>query len=316
MSVSRVLRYLAPNLITLSSMIFGLVSLWSASKGPAGAPLAAWMIIYAVLTDRIDGLVARALKATSELGMQLDSFADFLNFGVAPAYLVLSYLSSRPDLPFHAGGTAHTLLFIACGAYMLCAVFRLARYNVLSDDQVPTKIFFGFPTTLTGGLIAIWMLLLLKYDPTTPPFGGAKLFGDSLETPLAVWKYFPIALVVGGYLMASRLPMPKVGMTKNKLISVVLLTLVVSGYICGFAMHYPEICFGMPTIWSLMFLIWGQASAKARAMYPPPLFPKRNDDRKLERPQEDLEDIVLDEASQSQPTIGTAPNLPQAPEKK
>lgn len=317
MSVSRVLRYLAPNLITLSSMIFGLVSLWSAQHGPAGAPLAAWMIIYAVLTDRIDGLVARALKATSELGMQLDSFADFLNFGVAPAYLVLSYLSSRPDLPFHGGGTAHTLLFIACGAYMLCAVFRLARYNVLADDDIPTKIFFGFPTTLTGGLIAIWMLLLLKYDPTTPPFGGAKLFGDSLETPLNVWRYFPIALVVGGYLMASRLPMPKVGMTKNKLVSVVLLTLVVSGYICGFAMRYPEICFGMPTIWSIMFLVWGQASAKARAMYPPPLFPKRNDDRKLERPQEDLEDIVLDEASQSSPVIGNAPAAtPAADEKK
>jgi CDP-diacylglycerol--serine O-phosphatidyltransferase len=302
-SVTRVLRYLAPNLITLSSMIFGLVSLWSAAKGPAGAPLAAWMIIYAVLTDRIDGLVARSLKATSELGMQLDSFADFLNFGIAPAFLVLSYLSARPDLPFHAGGTEHTLLFVACGAYMLCAVFRLARYNVLSDDQVPTKIFFGFPTTLTGGLVAIWMLLLLKYDPTMHAFGGAKLFGDAFQTPPSVWKYFPIALVVGGYLMASRLPMPKVGMTKNKLVSVILLVLLGTGYICGFAMVYPEICFGMPTIWSIMFLVWGQASAKARAMYPPPLFPKRTDDRKLERPQEDLEDIVLDEARSSSPAM-------------
>jgi CDP-diacylglycerol--serine O-phosphatidyltransferase len=300
--IPRFIRYLAPNLITLSSMIFGLVSLWSASHGPAGAPLAAWLIIYAVLTDRLDGLTARALRATSELGMQLDSFADFLNFGIAPAYLTLSYLSSRPDLPYQ-DGTAHTLLFVACGAYMLCAVFRLARYNVLSDDQIPTKIFFGFPTTLTGGLIAIWMLVLLKYDPTTPAFGGAKLFGDSLETPLGVWKYFPIALVVGGYLMASRLPMPKVGMTKNKLVSAFLLILLVAGYICGFAMKFPEICFGMPTIWSLMFLIWGQASAKARAMYPPPLFPKRNDNRELVRPQEDIQDIVLDEANQSSPAL-------------
>src|SRR4051812_1624537 len=96
--MTRVLRYLAPNLITLSSMIFGLVSLWSAHNG--NFALAAWLIIYAVLCDRIDGLVARALKATSELGMQLDSFADFLNFGVAPAYLVLTYLSWRRDLPF------------------------------------------------------------------------------------------------------------------------------------------------------------------------------------------------------------------------
>jgi CDP-diacylglycerol---serine O-phosphatidyltransferase len=296
--VSRFFRYLAPNLITLSSMIFGLVSLWSSHNGDT--PLAAWMIIYAVLTDRLDGLTARALKATSELGMQLDSFADALNFTVAPAYMVLCYLESRLDLPYHDGGTAHYLLFSAAGAYMLCGIFRLARYNILADDQVPTKIFFGFPTTLTGGLIAIWMLVLLKYDTlqmSIDPFGGARLFGNHFATPLWVWKYAPIALVVGGYLMASRLPMPKVGMAKNKLVGYPILALVAIGYVCGFAMHYPEICFLMPTIWSLAFLIWGQASATARAMYPPPLFPKKNDDRLLERPQADIEDIVFDEAN-------------------
>jgi len=294
---ARFFRYLAPNLITLSSMIFGLVSLWAAAHhDPA---FAAWMIIYAVLTDRLDGLVARAVKGTSELGMQLDSFADALNFGIAPAYLVLTYLSSRPDLPF-ADGTGKTLLFIACGGYMLCAVFRLARYNILTDDQVPTKIFFGFPTTLAGGMLAIWMLVFLKYDPYITSygghFGGAKVFGDSLETPVAVWKYFPIAVAVLGYLMASRLPIPKVGMTRNKAVSVILLTLVAAGYVCGFAMRYPELLFWMPTVWCVVFLIWGQASAKARAMYPPPLFPKKEPDRPLMRPQADIEDIVLDEA--------------------
>jgi CDP-diacylglycerol--serine O-phosphatidyltransferase len=296
--IPRSIRYLAPNLITLSSMIFGLVSLWASHMGGEYTPLAAWMIIYAVLTDRLDGLTARAMKATSELGMQLDSFADFLNFGVAPAYLVLTYVGQRVEY-FHAG-TGHFLLFAACGAYMLCAVFRLARYNVLTDDQVPTKIFFGFPTTLTGGLIAIWFLCLLKYDPAAPSFGGAKLLGDAFQTPVAVWKYFPIAMVVGGYLMASRLPMPKVGMTKNKAVSVVLLIFLVGGYIGGFAMMYPELLFWMPTVWCIVFLIWGQASASARAMYPPPLFPSNAPDRKLERPQEDLEDIVLDESRASQ----------------
>jgi CDP-diacylglycerol--serine O-phosphatidyltransferase len=297
MASARFLRYLAPNLITLSSMIFGLVSLWSSHKG--NVSLAAWLIIYAVLTDRLDGLVARAVKGTSELGMQLDSFADFLNFGVAPAYLVLTYLSSRPDLPyFDRTSTAHTLLFVACGGYMLCAVFRLARYNVLTDDQIPTKMFFGFPTTLAGGLLAVWVLLFLKYDPdTSSAFSDAKLFGDSFKTPPEVWTYFPIAVAVLGYLMASRLPMPKVGMTKSKLVSAFLLTLIIIGYTCGFTMMYPEVIFWMPTVWSVMFLIWGQASANARAMYPPPLFPKKQPpDRTLERPQEDLIDIVLDEA--------------------
>ena len=296
MASARFLRYLAPNLITLSSMIFGLVSLWAAAHNDPA--LAAWMIIYAVLTDRLDGLVARAVKGTSELGMQLDSFADFLNFGVAPAYLVLKFLNAYPGLPFAEGGY-HTALWIVCGGYMLCAVFRLARYNILTDDQVATKMFFGFPTTLSGGLIAIWMLLLMKYDPRIGElahFGGAKLFGDSFETPLAVWRYFPIFVGVMGYLMASRLPMPKVGMTKNKLVSAFLLSLVAIGYVCGFAMHFPEICFWMPTVWCVMFLIWGQASAEWRAMYPPPLFPKKEPEKPFVRPQADIEDIVLDES--------------------
>jgi CDP-diacylglycerol---serine O-phosphatidyltransferase len=292
MASARFLRYLAPNLITLSSMIFGLVSLWAAHE--ARYPLSAWMIIYAVLTDRLDGLVARAIKGTSELGAQLDSFADFLNFGIAPAYLVLLYLSQRMDLPYH-DGNGHLLLFIVCGGYMLCAVFRLGRYNVLSDDQ-PTKIFFGFPTTLAGGLLAIWMLVMFKYDPGIPAFGGAKLFGEKFQTPLAAWKYLPIAVAVLGYLMASRLPMPKVGMTKNKLVSIGLLLLVATGYVSAFAMHYPEICFWMPTGWSIIFLIWGQASPTARAMYPPPLFPKKAVEQPVVRAQEDIEDIVLDEA--------------------
>ncbi len=254
MSSSRFLRYLAPNLITLSSMIFGLVSLWSSSNG--NFPLAAWLIVYAVLTDRLDGLVARAVKGTSELGMQLDSFADSLNFGIAPAFLVLTYLSGRPDLPYHDRGAAHTLLFIVCGGYMLCAVFRLARYNVLSDDQVPTKIFFGFPTTLSGGMLAIWILLFLKYDPhTSPSFGGAKLFGEAFQTPASVWTYFPIAVAVFGYLMASRLPMPKIGKTKNRLLGVVLLVLMTIGYACGFLMRYPEVLFWMPTFWCIIFLV-------------------------------------------------------------
>jgi CDP-diacylglycerol--serine O-phosphatidyltransferase len=295
MASARFLRYLAPNVITLSSMIFGLVSLWSTRHG--NYPLAGWMIIYAVLTDRMDGIVARAVKGTSELGMQLDSFADFLNFGISPAFLVLNYLSSRPDLPYaDPDSSAHMFLWFACGAYMLCAVFRLARYNVLSDDQIPTKIFFGFPTTLAGGMMTMWILLLLKYDPGTPAFGGAKLFGDELRTPVEVWHYFPIIVVVLGYLMASRLPMPKVAMTKNKLISAILMTLIIVGYICGFLMRYPEVCFWMPTVWTIIFLIWGQASSAARAMSPPPLFP-RTVSTPLVRPQEDMVDLVLDEAS-------------------
>jgi hypothetical protein len=145
-----------------------------------------------------------------------------------------------------------------------------------------------------GGLLAIWILVFLKYSPGED-FGGVKLFGDSLVTPIAVWRYMPIAMAVGGYLMASRLPMPKVALTKNRFVSLALFGCVLIGYACGFAMHYPEVCFWMPTAWVIVFLIWGQTSASARAMYPLPLFPRRTVSGDKTRPQEDLPDLVLDE---------------------
>jgi len=68
---------------------------------------------------RLDGLVARRGQGTSGLGMQLDSFADFLNFGVAPAYLVLSFLTSRPTCRTRTA-SPRPCCGIACGGYMLC----------------------------------------------------------------------------------------------------------------------------------------------------------------------------------------------------
>ncbi len=281
---TRRIRYLAPNAITAASMMFGMVSLWSAHRGEFS--LAAWMIIYAVLTDRLDGVVARLLKATSDLGVQLDSFADFLNFGVAPAFLLFSYVSQRPELPYHDPGWPRVLLMATCGGWVLAAVFRLARYNITSDDEVPTTIFFGIPTTLAGGLMAIWFLVLLKYEPTYPTFGGPKILGN-FTTPAWVWRYVPAAQAVGAYLMASTLPMPKVGLTKSRVITAFLLVNLAIGYIAGFAMTMPDFTAWMPSAWIVVFLVWGQLSPSARALRPPRLFPKQDGPLKV-RPQEDL----------------------------
>ncbi len=281
---TRRIRYLAPNAITAASMMFGMVSLWSAHRGDFS--LAAWMIIYAVLTDRLDGVVARLLKATSDLGVQLDSFADFLNFGVSPAFLMFSYVSQRPELPYHQPGWPRTLLMVACGCWVLAAVFRLARYNITSEENVPTKIFFGIPTTLAGGLLAIWFLVFLKYEPSYPTFGGPKLLGD-FTTPVSVWRYLPLAMVVGAYLMASTLPMPKVANTKNRVITAFLMINLATGYIASIVMMMPDLTAWMPTAWIIVFLGWGQLSPSARALRPPALFPKHDGPLKV-RPQEDL----------------------------
>jgi len=282
----RQLRYLAPNSMTAISLIFGLISLAATHAGHF--PLAAWMIIYAVLSDRLDGLVARAMRATSSFGMQLDSFADFLNFGVAPAFLLWTYLTVRPDLPYGGEGWEHWALAAACILWTLGAVFRLARYNVTSDEDAPTKIFFGVPTTMAGGLVAIWFLAFLKYEPGAD-FGGYKLLGHAFHTPRGVWLYFPIGLVLGAYLMVSSLPMPKGSISRRKLLTAAVFTPMAIGYVGGFVRVFPEVLCWMPTIWMTMFLIWGQASSTARGLKPPRIFPRADDVQPKLRLQEDLD---------------------------
>lgn len=267
----RHIRYLAPNLITLTSLLFGITSI--AASYHHNWDLAGWMIIYSVLFDRLDGLVARRLRATSELGMQLDSLADFLNFGLAPVFMLYAYLCARPDLPFD-DGWERPLLLGACALWTLAAAFRLARFNIHSDENVPTKVYFGVPTTLAGGTLAIWFLAFLKYSAPGHTFGGPKVFGAWI-TPRAVWTWMPAAIAAGGLLMASTVRMPKVGKTGNKGLTAAVLILVLLGYVCGFARVLPEVMAWQPTIWLVGFLIVGLFSERLRALEPPPLFPRR-----------------------------------------
>jgi CDP-diacylglycerol---serine O-phosphatidyltransferase len=283
----RALRYLAPNLITCASLVFGMVSMIASHQGRWD--LAGWMIVYAVLTDRLDGVVARAVRGTSDLGVQLDSFADFLNFGVAPAFLVFTFLDAHPVLDF-ADGPRRILLIAACVVWVMGAVFRLARYNVTTDDQVPTKIFFGVPTTLAGGLLVTWFLALLKYagpEISAGSFGGRRLLGE-WTTPIGVWQWFPVAMAAGAFLMASSLRMLKVGIHRRRALTVFVTINVFIGYALGFLQLFPEWLVWPPTLWIVIFLVWGQTSEVARGYRPPPLFPRVDDGRIHMRPQQDL----------------------------
>jgi CDP-diacylglycerol--serine O-phosphatidyltransferase len=268
-------------LITGASIVFGLVSIGVAHRGDWR--LAGWLIIYAVLSDRLDGLVARRLRATSELGVQLDSFADFLNFGVAPAFLMYSFLSSPEmvegpaHLPFDHG-LARVYLVAACIVWVLAAVFRLARFNVAADTEIPTRLYFGVPTTLAGGLLITWFLAFLKYRDPGHTFGWFKLFGDSVTTPRGVWLAYPGAMMLGAFLMASSLRMLKIARAESKAITIFLLVNVAVGYVLGFAQVMPEYLVWMPSAWIITFLIWGRLAAEARYLRPPPLFPATDTD--------------------------------------
>ena len=147
-----------PNLVTILGLCAGLTALRFAFAGrfePAAA-----LIVFAALIDGFDGLLARRLDAASPFGAELDSLADFFNFGVAPAFLVYQLaLTGAPDL----GWTAALV-------FAVCACLRLARFNVSRDVPVTGRAHFvGVPAPAGALLGAAAGLRELRRRSPTPP---------------------------------------------------------------------------------------------------------------------------------------------------
>ncbi len=115
-------RLLVPNVITLLALCAGLTAIRMAFE--QRLELALYAIVFAAILDGIDGRLARMLKGTSRFGAELDSLADFVNFGVAPALIL--YFWQLHDL--RSVGWIAALIFAICGA------LRLARFNVMAED--------------------------------------------------------------------------------------------------------------------------------------------------------------------------------------
>ena len=175
-------RTLLPNLITLLALCAGLTAIRLAVESKLELALAA--IVFAALLDGIDGRVARMLKGTSRFGAELDSLADFVNFGVAPALIL--YFWGLHELK-SAG-------WIAAIVFAICAALRLARFNVMIDD--PNKpiwagnFFTGIPAP--AGAITVLLPIYLY-------FLGVS---NGLVT---AWMTFFYTLAIA-LLMVSRLP--------------------------------------------------------------------------------------------------------------
>ena len=148
------------NYLTVSNLICGLISLYFSTKG--NFSYAVWFILLGGLADMFDGKVARITKTTSELGKYLDSNSDLITFGVAPAGLIFF-------AELHPLGVYGWLVLLF---YIICASYRLAKYNLMSVKGY----FIGIPTTFAGPLLALSYFL----------------------TPwLPHWSYLIITLILG-----------------------------------------------------------------------------------------------------------------------
>ena len=175
-------RTLVPNIITLLALCAGLTAIRFAVEGRLEIALAA--IVFAAVLDGIDGRVARFLKGTSRFGAELDSLADFVNFGVAPGLIL--YFWDLFELK-SAG-------WIAAMAFAICAALRLARFNVMIDD--PNRpgwagnFFVGMPAP--AGAITVLLPIYIEF------LGLPKV---AMVAPVTLVYTLAIA-----FLMVSRLP--------------------------------------------------------------------------------------------------------------
>ena len=230
-------RTLVPNVITLLALCAGLTAIRFAAEGTL--EWAVYAIVFAAVLDGIDGRVARLLKGTSRFGAELDSLADFVNFGVAPALTL--YFWTLHEIK-SAGWIAAMVFAIAAG-------LRLARFNVMMDDpNRPVwagKFFTGIPAP--AGAITVLLPLYVQF------LGVPRL---SFMAPVTLAYALAIA-----FLMVSRLPVysgKRIGTRVPP--DLVLLTFV--GVVLFFAMliSYPWEVLTIGTVLYLVSLPFGVLS--------------------------------------------------------
>lgn len=176
------IRVLLPNLVTLLALCSGLTAVRLAIEDRIELALAA--IVFAAFLDGVDGRLARALKGTSRFGAELDSLADFVNFGCVPALI----------LYFWGLNEAGSFGWIAALVYAICAALRLARFNVMLDDPNKPPFTADFFTGIPAPAGAITVLLPVYIELLGVPHGG-------IGTILAL-----IYCVIIGVLMISTVP--------------------------------------------------------------------------------------------------------------
>lgn len=172
---------LLPNLVTVAAICAGLTAIRFAASG--NFTTAVQLVLVAAVLDGLDGSLARLLKSASALGAELDSLADFLNFGIAPALL----------LYFWAFQDMRNLGWIAVVIYALCCVMRLARFNVGSKADTsdkPASHFEGVPSP-AGALLVMLPLFVSRAMPGLP---------DIPDTVIGLY------MLGVGLLMIGRLP--------------------------------------------------------------------------------------------------------------
>jgi len=205
-----------PTLVTLGNLVAGFAAVYYASKpedytGPWGwssLSVAGSLILLGMMLDAIDGSLARLTHSFSEFGGQLDSLADLVTFGVAPAFMMLRLLSqyvghegTPPILGPEADNAFSKVLWGVAAVYVCCTTLRLARFNVESPSAGAEDhlVFRGLPSPGAGGAVASLIVLHEHYT-------HGIIAGDSML--FARWTAFgiPVVTLLCAVAMVSSIP--------------------------------------------------------------------------------------------------------------
>lgn len=154
--------FLLPSLFTVANLLCGYYASLAALLGrPEDFDHAAKAIGIAIVFDSLDGRIARMTGTNTEFGVQFDSLADVVSFGIAPA--ILAYAWGYRNLPGVASGELRALgdatwlgdvAWLCCLTFLICSAWRLARFNVQGMAPGGSKNFVGMPTPAAAGMVA------------------------------------------------------------------------------------------------------------------------------------------------------------------
>jgi len=201
-----------PTLLTLGNLACGFIAIARLVDAlqlasPQGGPFdphfaeqvlgAAWLIAAANLFDALDGRVARMMGQTSPFGTQLDSLADVVSFGLAPALLAkVAYEHTMESIghPYH-----HNITTLLCSLYLMGAALRLARFNVATDVDEPHDTFMGLPSPAAAATVITTVIFVFM---GRDEIGLSADMGDQLG--IGLLRGLPYVASLLGLLMISR----------------------------------------------------------------------------------------------------------------
>lgn len=206
-------RIAIPSSVTLTGIFFGLLSIALATERPYAACVA---LIGASLCDMIDGRVARVVGARSSFGAELDSLADIVSFGLAPAWLVYRW-SFSPTLP-----SGFDPWLLVAFAFVAAGAVRLARFNTKAHGDAPIDEFEGLPIPVAAMFCVT--IVMMSHELELPELRRPEIMAS--------------AMITGAVLMVSRLPLPSYKRFPNRTLQLVFYGLILGG-LAMLALHEP-----------------------------------------------------------------------------